>query len=221
MAGRDAMLMAELSRRSGVPVATIKYYLREGLLAPGTPTAATRAEYDDTHLRRLRLIRALIEVGEVPVATIRYILGRVDDESVAVHDMFGTVQYALGPHVTPPPEPDPEWQAATAEVSALIDELGWRITPRAPARALLAASIVALHRADAAPRGLSLRTYAEAMARLAALEVPSVAGSEPAGPKSRAESAESAVVGIVLYERILIALRRLAEEDASSRSLAR
>ena len=29
------MLMAELSRRSGVPVATIKYYLREGLLPPG------------------------------------------------------------------------------------------------------------------------------------------------------------------------------------------
>ncbi len=39
------MLMAELSRRSGVPVATVKYYLREGLLPSGVTTSATRAEY--------------------------------------------------------------------------------------------------------------------------------------------------------------------------------
>ena len=41
------MLMAELSRSSGVPVATIKDYLREGLLPPGTATSATRAEYGE------------------------------------------------------------------------------------------------------------------------------------------------------------------------------
>jgi len=65
-----SVLMAELSRSSGVPVATIKYYLREGLLPPGEATSATRAEYDETHLRRLQLIRALVEIGEVPVAAI-------------------------------------------------------------------------------------------------------------------------------------------------------
>jgi DNA-binding transcriptional MerR regulator len=57
------MLMAELSRSSGVPVATIKYYLREGLLPPGAATSATRAEYDEAHLRRLRLTRALEDPG--------------------------------------------------------------------------------------------------------------------------------------------------------------
>jgi hypothetical protein len=42
-----------------------------------------------------------------------------------------------------------------------------------------------------------------------------------AGPpgNSRVVLAESAVVGMVLHERILIALHRLAEEDASSRYL--
>ncbi|MFD0479411.1 MerR family transcriptional regulator [Nonomuraea thailandensis] len=60
------MRISELSARSGVAIPTIKYYLREGMLHQGEQTAATRAEYDETHLRRLRLIRALLDVGGSP-----------------------------------------------------------------------------------------------------------------------------------------------------------
>ena len=42
--------MGELSRRSGVPIPTIKFYLREGLLPPGVATAANQADYDEEHL---------------------------------------------------------------------------------------------------------------------------------------------------------------------------
>lgn len=45
------MRLAELSRRSGVSTATIKYYLREGLLPPGRQVNPTTAEYDDGHLQ--------------------------------------------------------------------------------------------------------------------------------------------------------------------------
>jgi DNA-binding transcriptional MerR regulator len=234
------MLMAELSRRGGVPVATIKFYLREGLLPPGTPTAATRARYDEGHLRRLRLIRALVEVGEVPVAAIRTILGAVDDRSVGVHQMLGAVQYALGPHLAPPAEDDPYWQAARREVDGLIGEMGWMVAPEAPARDLLAGTLAALHRTGSAPPGAGLHAYAEALSRLAASEVagleaaarpqpqPSEAGAEPAqvprpprahdqSPAARTALTESAVVGMVLHERVIIALRRLAQEDASAR----
>nr|MDT0525976.1 MerR family DNA-binding transcriptional regulator [Streptomyces sp. DSM 41633] len=38
------MRLAELSERSGVPTATIKYYLREGLLPAGRRISATQAE---------------------------------------------------------------------------------------------------------------------------------------------------------------------------------
>ena len=55
------MWMAELSERSGVPVPTIKFYLREGLLPRGEARGATRAAYDVDHVRRLRLIRALVD----------------------------------------------------------------------------------------------------------------------------------------------------------------
>ncbi|MGI8645472.1 MAG: MerR family transcriptional regulator, partial [Nocardioides sp.] len=42
--------MAELSSRSGVPVPTIKFYLREGILASGEVTSATRAHYSEGHV---------------------------------------------------------------------------------------------------------------------------------------------------------------------------
>ena len=221
------MQMAELSRRSQVPVATIKYYLREGLLPQGTPTSATRAEYGEAHLRRLRLIRALIEIGEIPVAAVGRILERVDDESVSLHEMFGTVQYSLGPQPSRPTL-DEDGQAAMREVDELITELGWKITPDAPAKALLASTLAALRRANA-PRGPSLSSYANAMAKLAAKEVASVApavaehaNGEPAhghavNAESRVKAAEAAIAGMVLYERVLVALRRLAQEDASAR----
>ena len=201
------MLMAELSRRSGVPVATIKYYQREGLLPTGVVTAPTRARYDEGHVRRLRLIRALVEIGEMPIAAVKKVLGRVDDPSVSLHDMFGTVQYALGPAG---PAASAE---ALAEVSELIDSLGWRITPQAPARELLAATLSAL-RAAGAPAGVGLREYALALRDLAGREVASVG---PLAAGSRTAAAEAAVAGMVLRERMLIALRRLAQEDASAR----
>ena len=61
------MRIAELSTRSGTSIASIKYYLREGLLAPGTPTGRNQADYGEAHLYRLRLIRALIDVGGLSV----------------------------------------------------------------------------------------------------------------------------------------------------------
>jgi len=212
------MLMAELSRRSGVPVATIKYYLREGLLPSGAAISATRADYSEAHLRRLRLIRALVDVGEVPVATIGKILAVVDDESGGVHQMLGAVQYQLGPHPAVPPEGDPDWQAATREVDELIADLGWAVGPNAPARTLLALTLAALRRTGSAPPGPGLRAYAEAMAGLAAREVGGLGPDGAEGTSgSRVALAESAVVGMVLHERVVMALRRLAQEDASAR----
>jgi DNA-binding transcriptional MerR regulator len=61
--------MSELSAATGAPIATIKYYLREGLLAPGERTSPNQARYDGSHVRRIRLIRALLGPGGLDVAT--------------------------------------------------------------------------------------------------------------------------------------------------------
>src|SRR5439155_716721 len=75
------MKMSELSRASGVPIATIKFYLREKLLPAGRATAATQAQYDEKHLARLRLIRALVDVGGLPLAAVG--LGPTDERMQA------------------------------------------------------------------------------------------------------------------------------------------
>ena len=38
------MQISELSSRAGIPLATVKYYLREGLVPPGRRITATRAD---------------------------------------------------------------------------------------------------------------------------------------------------------------------------------
>jgi len=38
------MRISELVERTGVPLATVKFYLRQGMLPPGEAVSATRAE---------------------------------------------------------------------------------------------------------------------------------------------------------------------------------
>ncbi|MEU7746349.1 MerR family transcriptional regulator [Nonomuraea sp. NPDC049158] len=202
------MRVSELSVESGVAIATIKYYLREGLLHQGRQLAATRADYDDSHLRRLRLIRALLEVGRLPVAAIKQVIEAVDDESLSVHRMLGTAQYALGPTIEP--EPGEEWDAARGQVDLLIEELGWDVAATAPARDELTQTVVRLGQL-----GLSsdLRVYAQTAQRLVAeVEMDTVPFDGP-----REAAVEALVLGTVLYGRAFDALRRLAHESESAR----
>jgi len=88
------MRVSELSERSGVPVHTIKYYVREGLLPAGERVAGRLSEYDEEHLRRLRLLRALREVGGVPVSRLQDVVAVVDS-TASVHTMMGATADAL------------------------------------------------------------------------------------------------------------------------------
>ncbi|GAA0362049.1 MerR family transcriptional regulator [Actinoallomurus spadix] len=205
------MKISELSDRSGLPVQTIKYYIREGLLPKGTATAATRAEYDGRHLHRLRLIRALREVGGLPVASVQRIVAAVDDDTVALHRLLGEAQYALGPRAEPRPE-DPDWRAARQDVDAVVAELGWRVVPDAPARDLLAQAFVALRRLGLPIVLRDLRPYIEAAGLVADHEVGGLSADD-----DRETAVQTAIATNVLYERVLLALRRMAQENASAR----
>jgi DNA-binding transcriptional MerR regulator len=100
---RCVMRLAELSARSDVPATTIKYYLRLGLLHSGERQSSTWSAYEDSHLRRLTLIRALIEVAGLPLAAVRRILEVVNDESVPRHQALGTAQWLLSPNIAEQP----------------------------------------------------------------------------------------------------------------------
>jgi AcrR family transcriptional regulator len=66
--------IADVVARTGVPPATIHYYLRLGLLPRPRRVTGTRFGYDDRHVRALQLIRSLRERRHVPLPTIKRVL---------------------------------------------------------------------------------------------------------------------------------------------------
>ena len=93
------MKISELSERSGVPVATVKFYIREGMLARGEALSATRAEYGEEHLARLRLIAALADVRGLPLARVREVLTLIDAPLDDPLETLGRAVGALPPYV--------------------------------------------------------------------------------------------------------------------------
>lgn len=75
------MKVSELARTTGVPVPTIKYYLREGMLMLGHRMSANQAWYDHGHVRRLRMIRALVDLGGLSIAAVKAILAAINGGS--------------------------------------------------------------------------------------------------------------------------------------------
>ncbi|MFJ1900729.1 MerR family transcriptional regulator [Streptomyces sp. NPDC088115] len=209
------MRLSELSERSGVKTATIKYYLREGLLPPGGRVSATQAEYDESHLRRLRLVRALLQVGRLPVATAREVLKQADDESLGRTMRLGASLWAL-PHGPEPDEEEPETVAARAETDRLLDRLGWRtaqeIGSLSPAHRSVVASLATLIRLGYPCEGDYLAEHARLMHQVAVQDL-DMMETYP----TEAEQVEHAVASAVLYEPLLAALRRLAQEEESAR----
>jgi DNA-binding transcriptional MerR regulator len=73
---RPGLKMSELSEASGVSAATIKHYLREGLLPEPMRTSRNMAYYPPDFVDRIRLIKRLQEERFMP---LRLIKGVLDD----------------------------------------------------------------------------------------------------------------------------------------------
>lgn len=193
-----------------MPAATIKFYVRENLLPGGERTSATQTDYGPAQLSRLRLIRALIEVGELSIANVRNVLGAIDDESQPVADAIAAAACAL-------PTIDRGHAADTVTPGeAAIDELiaarGWMVLPSAEGRALAARVIddyLELGRPDLI---VHLDVYADAVERIAEADIQAVADAG-----SRSAMAETVIVGTVLGDALLAGLRRMAHSDAAYR----
>ena len=197
------MRMSELSERSGTTVATLKYYLREGLVPAGESLGATRADYSEAHLQRVRLVRALIDAG-VSVAQSKRVVETLDSPPTSRHDLLGKAQYAL-----PASHPD---VAVSAEVTDLVAGLGWQVSPDSPALRSLTGAIAAARSAGVPLEPESLTGYARATEGIAAVDVAAVPRDDLTAALHRV------VAGTVLVDPVLAALRRLAQEHVSSGS---
>ncbi len=205
------MRISELSEATGVPVATLKYYLREGLLRAGAPVTSRSAEYDDSHVERVRLIRALVESAGLPIAGVRQVTAALDQPPATWHELLGRAQHALDP-AAPRSDVTDDAAGEPARARDLVSSLDWHVGDEAPALRELDAALTAAASAglDLAPADLS--AYADAMHEVAEVDLARVPTDSPAAAMRRV------VLGTVLVDPVLLALRRLAQEDVSSRT---
>ncbi|QWT24239.1 MerR family transcriptional regulator [Subtercola sp. PAMC28395] len=197
------MRMAELSSVAGVPVATIKYYLREGLLQAGVASSPNQASYDDEHVRRLRLIRALLDVGGLSILSAREVIDSIYSDS-SLAETFAVAQNTVS-ETLDVEQIDPE---ALQRIDALVSD--WKYLPANPGR--LAAGRV-LSTFDAVGQRDDRGWFGRY--KTAALVAAEADLDEIETRQSRESQAETVVVGTVLGDALFAALRRIAQEHVT------
>ena len=198
------MRVSELVEESGVSLASIKYYLREGLLMPGTATSATQAEYGEEHVRRLRLIKALTQVVGLSVAKAREVVGLIDEPG----DLFDTLGHAVAalPPYVPEEDDYPRARAALATLGQVYD-------PRFAATAQFERALRAAEEAGLPMDDDRLRSYGEHVLAIAERDLSAMPAEGPA-------AIEYAVIGTAIYEPVLAAMRRLAHQHLAASRMA-
>ena len=199
------MRISELAARTGAPVGTIKFYLREGLLPPGRRTSRTAAEYDDAHVERIRLIRALTDAGGLGIAAVRRIVTMLDSPQPARLDLLATAQDALLAAATEKAAPRRSRARDWAEAR------GWTTFPEDLLLERLDRFWQACEEAGIDVDDDLLDRYAEAMEQVARLDVDAV----PTVPE---RAVRRVIVGTVMLEPVLLALRLLAQRELSLRA---
>lgn len=195
--------MAALSRASGVPVPTIKFYLRERLLPPGLRTSPNQSQYDDEHVRRLALIRSLTELGGCSLATVAEVVHATDERSASPAEVSAILSRTVTDKLTDRPVDgvQPRFQL----VDAVMRERGWRLTDNDEHRLTAATLLGIMQSLDVAHTSTSLRAYAAA----ATLTADAESGREGD------HDAERAVLATVLDDALMASLRRMAQVSAT------
>ncbi|MCD2170503.1 MerR family transcriptional regulator [Microbacterium sp. JC 701] len=186
-----------------MPVATIKYYLRERLLPEGERTSPTQASYGIPHVQRLGVIRALVDAG-VGIAGVRKVIGVLEEPPENPYDLLGAANAA----VTPVVDGDLDLSAATA----LLERMGGSPLDCFPDQLrAVAHALATLDRAGFTVPPSVMDAYLVHLGAIGDAEL-------AATPETSMDDAVRYVVlGTALVEPLVLALRRVAEQIAASR----
>lgn len=72
--------MRDLCAATGLPRQAIHFYIQQGVLHPGTKTGRNTAEYDQTHVERILMVRRLQSERFLPLKAIKALLDGQDQE---------------------------------------------------------------------------------------------------------------------------------------------
>jgi DNA-binding transcriptional MerR regulator len=198
------MRISELSQLSQVPVATIKFYIREGLLPAGQRTSKNQADYGPQHIERLGLIRALQEAAGLRIDTIARALRAADTtkEDFVVAAIDALERPALDQDID---------AAAFREVERGLLEVskrrGWKVSGDDASMRDAVLAVVRIKRwFEPDADYTELEPYFDAVERIANHEIP-----DAWAPDMAPEAAlRYAMLGTVLFEPFILALRRMA-----------
>jgi DNA-binding transcriptional MerR regulator len=219
--------ISDLARETGVPVGTIKFYIREGLLPePTVKTGRNMAYYDHSFVDRIRCIRELQQKRFLPLEVIRAILdGNTDvispQEVATLLGLEGKFYEAIlhGPSAPPIACVDVEtrYGLAPSDVAVCVDLGLVQAVDRGNGDqfegddALLLECLSAVRSAgfdDALiPAKTALPMYVRALDELAAQEL-RVFSRGVAGKVGEARAAELALAGVRVVEQLLVLMRR-------------
>lgn len=202
------MKLSTLAETTGVPIATVKYYLRQGLLPAGRLLSRTQADYDDTHVERIRLIRALTGVGELDMATVQRVLAVVDDPDDDRLELLRAAHESLqDPNPEPREQGDAQHEqddATPSRARAWAGARGWHVDDPDPILDDLDRAWAACSEAGVQLDEAELDARADVMEQMARIDIESV-------PDEPTAAVRQVVLGTVLLDPVLVALRRLAQ----------
>jgi DNA-binding transcriptional MerR regulator len=99
-AQRRLLRMSELAALTEVPPASIKFYIKEGLLPAPVKTSRNMAYYDETFVEKIRVIKKLQSQHFLPLRVIKEILLRTNGEATV--EQAQALLALRGLHLTQP-----------------------------------------------------------------------------------------------------------------------
>ncbi|SCL34362.1 MerR HTH family regulatory protein [Micromonospora nigra] len=205
------MRISDLCRQTGVPVATIKFYLREGLLPPGEPTGRNQAQYGEAHRRQLWLIRAFTNIGQLELSAVGELLKAIEDD-LPWPELYDVVNRALFPEEAAD-RTTGEMTRAHAEIDRFFEDLNWQIRESTPGRNRLAEVLAAMKRLGCDSGVDFFLPLAQAAESLTAHEM------DQLPTETAADDRAAAVARTVLLDAAFAALRRMAQEHVVTQRL--
>lgn len=219
--------ISDVSRETGVPVGTIKFYMREGLLpGPTLKTGRNMAYYDRTFIDRIRCIRELQQKRFLPLDVIKAIMdGDTDVISPAEIATLLSLEGTFYEAVQYGPDPLPVLRSDVSERFGLDDvslqfciDLGI-LRPKMRGQVeqfegddiLVLESLAAMQAAGfdegLIPIKTALPVYIEALDGLARQEL-RLFTRVVSGKVEKARAAELALAGVRTVEQFILLIRR-------------
>ena len=119
-AGNELVKISILSRRSGVPASTIKYYIQEGLLPGPTKKGRNMALYDTSMIPRIQAIKELQRTKYLPLSRIKELL----DSEVPIDSALAAAD-AISRALTATANQDSRTRKQILEAGVPEEQLDW------------------------------------------------------------------------------------------------